>query len=470
MHRTCIGGGWTLSERSLINSHLSRVLPIIEDIYGQAFMTDKWWRRGNPFVKIIKEDFPGDRVGLTCAPWYAAVCFAITGEFPCTLWPWDDNGYIVINPDTFSSEADEALLTHELFHAFRLNWILTYPQFEEGHAEMGSIEVSKRLCQIYGDMCSYVDAYIHNANFVFHQYYNLPFMGTNLPWLLFYSFAYEPLIGARYLTWAYLWMKVLIKNDAFFRNFNDNLCSYSAAAARDLTYDQLKTDIAQPSFGSGMIENKSFINWFDNQPAFINDYPVSSYSYLNYNIAVVPTYFLGGYYDLEIYYYRRDGYFPFEEPLSYRRIRFLAWDADGNIIKDTIVITDGVGVARLRLSPPNPQYYGRIKVEVCDLDKCSGNENDPPIYSEIMLGFLYVGSYDIAGAVGAEKGIDVQIGSSFVRDTNGVFRSPLGFRVGDLTIRYVSSYLIFGYYGELSGKGFLTPVDIPGSVSHRTYK
>ena len=172
MHRTCIGGGWTSSERSLINSHLSRVLPIIEDIYGQAFMTDKWWRRGNPFVKIIKEDFPGDRVGLTCAPWYAAVCFAITGEFPCTLWPWDDNGYIVINPDTFSSEADEALLTHELFHAFRLNWILTYPQFEEGHAEAGTIIATKELCRSYGRGCGYIiNHYIYSPYYI-EVFYN----------------------------------------------------------------------------------------------------------------------------------------------------------------------------------------------------------------------------------------------------------------------------------------------------------
>ncbi len=442
--RTCIGGGWTSSERSLINSHLSRVLPIIEDIYGQAFMTDKWWRRGNPFVKIIKEDFPGDRVGLTCAPWYAAVCFVITGEFPCTLWPWDDNGYIVIDPDgsDFDSEYDKALLTHELFHAFRLNWILTYPQFEEGHAEAGTIIATKELCRSYGDGCEYLKRdYIHSAPYMFHQYYNLPFMGTNQRFE-FYLFSYSPIFSLRYKTWSYLWIKTYLVKNNFFTNFNDLLCSYSPNYFRYIAnYNDYKNDLTFPAFGSGTIESLDFPSWFNKQPAFKNDYDTSGN--LSHNIAVLPlsigkargrdSILLG------IFYYRRRAIT--EDSLPYRDVRLLIWGPDGYIIKDTVLTLDSQGKAILPIYSYYIQKMGRIKVEVCDKGQCEGVGNMPPIYSEIMLGFPYDTTTDIMGAVAAERGLSVRVGSYYVRDTNGYFRSPENIHFHTVYVGYISSFM-----------------------------
>ncbi len=445
--RTCIGGGWTSAEVSRINNHLSRIIPIIEGIYGQAFMTPKIFYTGNPYVKIIKDDdVPSDK-GITCAPWYNAVCFVITGEFGCTLWPWDDNGYIVINPegDTLDDEDDDALLTHELFHAFRLNWILTYPQYEEGHAEAGKILATKELCRIYGIACGFINTnYTNEDTYVFHQYFNLPFIGSNLWWGNFYAFAYEPLWDARYSTWGYLWIKVYLANSNFFLNFNNNLCNIPPTIVRPpYTYDLYLNWLAVPSFGSGPIEGQTFRNWFNNQPAFFNNYPISSRKgRLQYNLAIttynIPTTTL----DLKTFYYRRE--LIMEKPVDNAVLRMRVWNSSGMLIKDTLLITDSSGVATISLGigSGGNVLKERFKIQVCDTLFCSPNREDIPIYAEIVLGPIYT-NRSINGAVGAEKNIDVHIGSITTRDTNGLFASPYSIRQENIRVYYTSSYLSF---------------------------
>ena len=455
--RYCLGSGWSSYEVSAISWHMDRILPIIESFYGQAMMKKNPW--GNPWFRIVKD--PSLPTSFMCPSVFAPICKSVFSlDPPCTpfYYLWDDNGYIVLNIssfDTCSTCYSPILLTHEVVHAFRGNRILFWSQFEEGHAEAVSMLVHKILCLNYGRYCaSWNSEYTFDPAYVFHQYLNLPFIGTNATLISFESTEtwYSPIIPLRYKAFSYLWIKVYLTNTNFFKNLNDSLCEKSILPFWiDVnSYNEYKL-MSNEAFGSYTIEGMGFINWFNSQPAFYNNYS-SLFGNLAYQLAMFPYSYSSYGIGLDIYYYKRRNDFSLEcpgyceEPMANKTLRFLAWDYDGRIFIDTLINTDMSGRASVYVdvgricSEQGQSGKCRIKVEVCDTLYCKGNINVPPIYSELVFSFPSNLWRNIFGAVGAEKRLTIYTPSP-TRDTNGAFFSPNTPYRGSFTVYYDSDFL-----------------------------
>jgi len=480
--RYCLGSGWTSYEDSVIRWHMDRIIPIIESIYGRAMMKNN--PLGNPWFRIVKA--PSLPTSFMCPPIFASVCQVVFSlDPPCTpsYYLWDENGYIVLNVssfDTCSTCYNPILLTHEVVHAFRGNRVLFWSQFEEGHAEAVSMLAHKIMCLTYGKYCgSWNNKYTFDPAYVFHQYLNLPFIGTNatrIPWE-YSDIWYSPLISLRYKAFSYLWIKTFIVNPNIFKNLNDSLCEKPPLPFwTDLNSYQEYKLMAEKAFGAYTIEGKSFINWFNSQPAFYNFYP-TTLTNLRYELGIFPYFYGSMSIGLNIYYYKRKRDFSIEcpvyceEPVPNRTLRFLGWGPDGRIFMDTLLITDSYGRASIIVDvhrvPGCRESEGqsgicRIKVEVCDTLYCDGDNDSPPIFAERIFSFPANRWKDIFGAVGAERNIVVHTPLTTL-DTNGAFFSPYPPGARSITVNYTSGFL--GYMETQWVKDSLPNFIYPGLYS-----
>ncbi len=222
-------------------------------------------------------------------------------------------------------------LAHEMFHAFRDDWIIyTHSNYEEGMARAGEVEAMSRLPQYNA---SYWD-----ANHSYYEDQNYEQFKTQ--WVGAYAgnvfSGFNALL--RYELTGYAWGKALIENPSFLANFN---ATYYAAmgAAGAVSEQDLETIAAtvQPA-----VEGVPFRAWFEQQGALVPRPPIGYFLVTDFTT-------------LGLVQRTPDGW---EHSVPNAPLTWTAYDATGAVLTSQSGVTNAYGWTSLNL----PNYAGRLRL------------------------------------------------------------------------------------------------------------
>jgi len=410
------GNGWTDSEWQQVLEHFNLAEPRIMEVYGPPFRTVN--------VRIHKDP------NLPCAGIFYPSFFG--GESTIKLKAW-------------GGDKEKGILTHEMVHAFRDDWIVEPDQFEEGMAEAVTVEVQNRIFEETGKESEYPwlfhKAYF-SSEYVLQEYWNTSFLATNSN---NFSVSFDPWgYIPRYRYWAagYEWWKVMKDDPNFMKNFNQKLHDMEYWWERT-TYNECR-DIAFDVFAGGEIEGKTFQNWFNQNPILNINHPMASspVPQVMY-LGVIPP--APGYDKLLIYFFWRytNWVEDYEEiPLGGEPIRIKVWNWKGEMVRNFLKYMENDGGIWVSSSELNIQEYGRYKIEVYP-ENYANPQNFPWLYKEIMVWHDNVAPINFFGAIGAELNNKVYFGSygHIVNAQKGIFNEGFTPYSGEEIIFYDSRFL-----------------------------
>jgi len=219
---------WTTEEEAALRQHLESAYPVMKEIAGPPAF--------NITVNVRK---------ITgCEKWGAYYCAGGNEIGICQ----DDSGL----PPQLSIEVYKQAATHEMGHAFHDDAHMSSNSFEEGFAEAMSTEVDTRLGTL-GEL---------NKYHVLNMWYENQNKKAIEPW--HDSFGINSYLRTlRYLTSGFVWSKIYIEHDEFFRSFHQD---YYQEFYEDPLIRRDRERIKEVvKLHAPIVENMDFDEWFTRQ-------------------------------------------------------------------------------------------------------------------------------------------------------------------------------------------------------------
>ena len=386
---------WTADEITTLKNHLRKVYPVIKEVYGNPFTSNR--------IKITKD-------------------------------PTISYGGLASPPDNITlMDVRLNTLTHELIHLFHGQAIIASSAFEEGMTRAVEIIVSRKA---YGSS---------ERNFQYSRYYdfyNRPYIG-NVGGAIATNTA--NLDGIRYDLAAFAFYKIYVEDNEFFKNFNS---LYFEQFRKDPTINSSREKIFQLiARVKKSIESKDAFKWLTSQEIFSFN-PVIGKFVFNDN----------GLNGTQLSLISRDQYGGEQLYDKDALIATEYYDADNNLIDSYSFHTQqncskedtscNTAPGNHEINNPN-KYKGMYKMKIY----VDGKLSDDGTYGILDPAYNDV-SYGIYGISPNMKQGKVKIGNNIGDINNGYFFIPLSEK-GTYTIEVVDNPSIIKTFTKDSGSYFI---------------
>lgn len=242
--------------------------------YGWELHLD-WWKQAEHHIYYVHG---GGAYGWL-KTFYGDPFFEIyvTVNYDPSIAPYADGMYIPATNEIliagWGHDKWKVVLTHEMAHSFRDDWIAIWDHFEEGMVE-GAVHGVQNL--FYDEEDNYLELWHHGRSLLGYpvvQFYEF-FINHNMPGLScrmqdFSASFCDNFVYYRYAVAGMAWRKVYLQERFFLKDFNAELYDWHSwhLPWQNPDFCEMR-DMAIEAYYGGPIEGRTFSEWIDAQPIF----------------------------------------------------------------------------------------------------------------------------------------------------------------------------------------------------------